>query len=78
MDALITALVSGTAFFLTLGVLTLFFDDIDLKILLGAFFIVVGISLGLFAATILDWGTVVLSLSFSLVVKQIFSQLHVY
>ncbi|MFQ5909138.1 MAG: hypothetical protein ACE5IJ_00265 [Thermoplasmata archaeon] len=78
MDALVTALVSGTVFFVALGILILFFEDIDMKVLLGAFFIVVGISLGLFAIGTLDWGTVILSLSFSLIVKQILSHLHFY
>ncbi|MFQ6106033.1 MAG: hypothetical protein ACE5QF_00375 [Thermoplasmata archaeon] len=78
MDALGTALASGTVFFVALGILILFFDDIDLKILLGAFFVVVGTSLGLFAAGIVDFGAVVLSLSFSLIVKQVLSQLHFY
>lgn len=78
MDALVTALVSGTLFFVALGILILFLDDIDLKVLLGAFFVIVGISLGLFALGVADWGTVVLSLSFALIVKQVLSHTQVY
>lgn len=78
MDALVTALVSGAVFFVALGILILFLEDIDLKVLLGGFFIVLGVSLVLFAVGILDWGTVVLSLSFSLIVKQLLSQFHFY
>jgi hypothetical protein len=78
MDALVTALVSGAVFFVALGILILFLEDIDLKILLGGFFIIMGASMVLFAVGILDWGTVVLSLSFSLILKQILSQFHFY
>ncbi|MEE8183444.1 MAG: hypothetical protein V3T94_04780 [Thermoplasmata archaeon] len=78
MDALVTALVSGTLFFVALGVLILFLDDIDLKVLLGAFFIIVGSSMGLFALGVADWGTVVLSLSFALIAKQVLSHTQVY
>ena len=78
MDALVTALVSGTLFFVALGILILFLDDIDLKVLLGAFFIIVGSSMGLFALGVADWGTVVLSLSFALIVKQVLSHTQVY
>ncbi|MCJ2556146.1 MAG: hypothetical protein LN415_03455 [Candidatus Thermoplasmatota archaeon] len=78
MDALVTALVSGTVLFVALGILILFLDDIDLKVLLGAFFVIVGISLGLFALGVADWGTVVLSLSFALIVKQVLSHTQFY
>jgi hypothetical protein len=78
MDALVTALVSGTVFFVALGIIILFLDDIDLKVLLGAFFIIVGTSMGLFALGVNDWGTVVLSLSFALIVKQVLSYTHFY
>ncbi|MCJ2670405.1 MAG: hypothetical protein LN416_07855 [Candidatus Thermoplasmatota archaeon] len=78
MDALVTALVSLTLFFVALGVLILFLDDIDLKVLLGAFCIIVGSSMGLFALGVADWGTVVLSLSFALIVKQVLSHTQFY
>ena len=78
MDPLIVALAAGTAFFVALGVLILFFDDLDTKILFGVLFIVIGISLGMYALQFPEGGTVMLALGIAFIVKQALSYIHFY
>jgi hypothetical protein len=49
-DLGIAAAIALVAFFLLLGVLVIFVEDVDLKIVLGLLFILLGLTVGLVAA----------------------------
>ncbi len=49
LDALVLALVVGTVFFILLGVLVLIIGEIQKRMLFGILFVLVGITLALFA-----------------------------
>jgi len=49
LEPAMAALVAATAFFVLLGILILFIEDLDIKIVLGSIFILVGVAIALFA-----------------------------
>ena len=76
-DPLMLALVTGTVFFVLLGILVLFIKEIEFRVLVGILCLLIGVALLLFALGGADVAIVVIAVMMSLIINEVLGRMGI-